>query len=105
MSFQELGLMLIAIFASAFGQFFLKTGATELGQVNPQNALSHILSIAKSPALITGLIAYGLGAVFYILVLTRVNLSVAAPSASLMYIASVLIGFFFFKEEIGRAHV
>lgn len=41
-----------------------------------------------------------LGAVLYILVLTRVHLSVAAPSASMIYILSVLIGYFAFQETL-----
>jgi drug/metabolite transporter (DMT)-like permease len=105
MSIQEFGLMLLAILSSAFGQLFLKLGALQLGEVNSQNAVSHILSIARTPFLLTGLLAYGMGAIFYILVLTRVNLSVAAPSAALIYVVSILIGYFFFKEVITPVRV
>lgn len=86
--------------ASSLGQFFLKLGALQLGAVTADNAISHVLNIARTPPLIAGLTAYGLGAVSYILLLTRVKLSVAAPSASLIYFSSVLIGYFVFKEPI-----
>jgi drug/metabolite transporter (DMT)-like permease len=102
---QELGLMLMTVMASAFGQFCLKIGALQLGKVNSENVISHVLSIATTPPLIIGLFAYAMGAIFYILVLTRVNLSVAAPSASLIYLMSVLIGYFFFKEAIYPARI
>jgi drug/metabolite transporter (DMT)-like permease len=41
-----------------------------------------------------------MGAIAYILLLTRVNLSVAAPAASLIYVFAVLIGFVVFREPI-----
>ena len=104
MTIQEFGLLVISIITSSFGQFFLKLGALQLGQVTAANALGHIVNIATTPALVAGLTAYGLGAISYILLLTRVKLSVAAPSASLIYLVSVLIGVFFFQESlsIGR---
>lgn len=105
MTIQEFGLLLISVIASALGQFFLKLGALQLGVVTSSNLVSHVLKIATTPALIAGLAAYGVGAISYILLLTRVKLSVAAPSASLIYVASVLIGYFVFNESIspGRA--
>jgi drug/metabolite transporter (DMT)-like permease len=93
-------LLFLAVLASGSGQFFLKAGALKLGKVTTDNALTHVLGIATSPELLTGLMCYGLGAVLYILVLTRVNLSIAAPSASMIYILSVLIGYFAFQETL-----
>jgi drug/metabolite transporter (DMT)-like permease len=97
---QEFSLLLLALTASVAGQFFLKAGALKLGRVNPENALSHVLSIAVTPELLGGLIIYGLGAILYILLLTRVNLSVLAPALALSYVFSVLIGYFVFREPI-----
>lgn len=100
MSIQEFFLLLMSVVASIGGQFFLKMGALKLGRVNTANTLSHILSIATTPELITGLACYGLGALAYILLLTRVNLSVAGPSVSLVYVFSILLDYFIFKESI-----
>ncbi|MEY3297215.1 MAG: putative 4-amino-4-deoxy-L-arabinose-phosphoundecaprenol flippase subunit ArnF [Cyanobacteriota bacterium] len=97
---QEFGLLLISVISSSLGQFCLKLGALQLGQVTGDNALSHVLRIATTPALLAGLAAYGVGAISYILLLTRVKLSVAAPSASLIYLASVLMGHFVFGEAL-----
>ncbi len=105
MAGSEFALLLVAVLASSLGQVLLKVGALQLGQVTADNALGHILRIATTPALLAGLCAYGAGAIAYILVLTRVNLSVAAPSASIIYFFSVLAGVFFFHEalSVGRA--
>lgn len=100
MSLQELCLLLFSVLVSATGQFFLKIGALKLGKVTGSNLISHIFQIITVPELIAGLTCYGFGAIAYILLLTRVKLSVAGPSASLIYIFSVLMGYFIFKESI-----
>jgi len=96
----EFCLLLMSVIISVAGQFFLKLGALKLGKVDAGNAVSHILSMVTTPELLIGLSFYGIGAVAYILLLTRVNLSVAAPAVSIGYIFSVLIGCFILKESI-----
>ncbi|MDJ0901078.1 MAG: EamA family transporter [Xenococcus sp. MO_188.B8] len=100
MTLYEFSLLLISILTSVGGQFFLKAGALKLGKVNIDNTMSHVLSIITIPELLFGLTFYALGAVAYILLLTRVNLSIAGPSVSLVYVFSVLLGYFLFKESI-----
>lgn len=100
MTLQEISLLILSILASIAGQFLLKSGALKLGQVNAENLASHILGIVTVPELLAGLMCYGLGAITYILLLTRVNLSVAAPAAALSYVFSVLLGYFVFREPI-----
>ncbi|MBN3960649.1 EamA family transporter [Nostoc sp. NMS8] len=100
MNLQEFALLIMSIATSLGGQFFLKLGALKLVKVNSANALSNIISIATTPELLIGLTCYGLGAIAYILLLTRVNLSIAAPSISLVYVFSVLLGYFIFRETI-----
>jgi len=96
----EFGLFLISILASVLGQWLLKSGALKLGKVNASNMLSHLVGILGTPELLIGLACYAMGAFFYILVLTRVNLSVAGPAASLTYVFSILLGYFVFRESI-----
>jgi drug/metabolite transporter (DMT)-like permease len=97
---QEFGLLMLSIITGVTGQFFLKTGALKLGKVNAGNAISHIISIATTPELVIGLMFYALGAIAYILLLTRVKLSVVGPSIAMSYVFSVLLGYFIFKESI-----
>jgi drug/metabolite transporter (DMT)-like permease len=99
-SLSEFGLLLISIVAGVTGQFFLKAGALKLGKVNAENIISHILGILLTPELIAGLLFYGMGAIFYILLLTRVNLSIVGPSVALSYVFSMLLGYFVFHEII-----
>ena len=105
MTLQEFGLLFFSILPSLWGQFLLKLGALKLGKVTTSNLLSHVLSIVTTPELLGGLVCYGLGAIAYIMLLTRVKLSMAAPSVSLMYVFSVLLGYFAFQEPIPTSRV
>jgi drug/metabolite transporter (DMT)-like permease len=98
--FKEFILFVTSIIFGITGQFFLKAGALELGKVNGDNILSHIISMITTPKLLIGLTFYGLGAVTYILLLTRVDLSVVGPAVALGYVFSMLIGIIVFKEPI-----
>jgi drug/metabolite transporter (DMT)-like permease len=101
----EFSLLLISVLAGVCGQFFLKLGAVKLGKVEVDNVLNHIFSIVTTPELLVGLTCYAIGAIVYILLLTRVNLSIAAPAISLSYICSVLIGHFWFRESISLGQI
>jgi len=100
LTFQEIGLLLLSVVTAACGQLLLKLGAIKLAAVETSAILDRIVSAIMIPELIAGLAAYGLSAVAYILLLTRVRLNVAAPSTALIYIFSVLIGVFILKEPI-----
>jgi drug/metabolite transporter (DMT)-like permease len=99
-TFSEILLLIFSIVTSGCGQLFLKLGANQLGKVTSQNIISHVLNIILTPYLLIGLACYGVGAIAYILLLTRVNLSVVGPAAALIYLFSVLIGYFVFQEAI-----
>lgn len=105
MTVQEFGLLLISIIASISGQFFLKAGALKLGKVNVGNIVSHVLSILTTPELLAGLVCYGLGAIAYILLLTRVKLSIASPAIALTYVLAVIIGHLVFQEQIPATRI
>jgi drug/metabolite transporter (DMT)-like permease len=96
----EFLLLLTSILIGVAGQFFLKLGAVKLGKVEVSNAIDQILKIATTPELIMGLACYGLASIAYILILTRVKLSVVGPTVALSYVFSVLIGYFIFKEPL-----
>lgn len=105
MTLPEFALFLISVLSSVAGQFFLKAGATKLGRVNTSNLFGHVLGIITTPELLTGLTCYAIGAVAYILVLTRVKLSIAGPAIALVYVFSLLLGYFVFKEPIPLSRV
>ena len=105
MNLSQFGLLLVAVCASVVGQFLLKAGAVKLARLD-LGAIAQVLwGIATTPELLLGLACYGAGAVSYILLLTKVDLSVASPAIALVYVFSVAIGYFVFRETIPPSRV
>lgn len=100
MTLQEFLLFITAVLVATTGQVLLKLGALKLGPVNNTNFLNSIFNILFTSELMIGLFFYGFSAILFILVLTRVKLSVAGPAASISYIFSVLLGYLLFQEAI-----
>lgn len=105
MNITSLCLLLSSIMFSVAGQFFLKLGALRLEQGKFVNEIERILNIFLTPELIMGLICYGLGAIAYILLLTKIDLSMAAPAVSLVYVFSIMLGYFWFQETIPLSRI
>ncbi|MBW4474440.1 MAG: EamA family transporter [Stenomitos rutilans HA7619-LM2] len=57
------------------------------------------------PELLAGVAFSAVSAIAYFLVLTSAELSVAGPASALVYIFSVLMGHFWFKEAVPLAHL
>lgn len=95
--------LLLLVFASlsgVLGQCFLKNGALEVH--------SKSISIYRqffNFQIIIGLTIYGCAAVAYIYSLRKIPLSVAYPTMSLGYVATALIGKFYFSETLPATHV
>lgn len=98
--FVNIILLVLSVLSSVCGQLFLKLGANKLAPLLQEISLGTALQAIQIPELILGLGCYGLGTIVYILLLSRVPLSVAGPSLSLVYVFSVLLGYFVFKEAI-----
>jgi multidrug transporter EmrE-like cation transporter len=56
-----------------------------------------------SPFIIFGLALYGLSAVLWVVLLSKLDLSVAYPALSLGYILILLISVFFLGEQVSLA--
>ncbi len=100
MNTQELGLLLFSVVTAACGQLLLKTGALKIAAIEASGIAARVFAAIAIPELIIGLGFYGFSAISYILLLSKVKLSVAAPSTALIYVFSVVIGIFVFKEAV-----
>ena len=100
MNFSEFLVLIVTVSTGSIGQFFLKNGAKQLGGVTASNLWGHILGIATNFNLVVGLVFYAGAAVLYILMLTRLPLSVLGPAVSLQYVLAILMGKYIFGEVI-----
>jgi multidrug transporter EmrE-like cation transporter len=96
-------LILASLTFAAVGQYFLKLGAGQLGVIGAEaagRAGQVAWAAATNPWLIEGLGCYGLGAVTWIIVLSRAQLSWAYPMLALNQVLVLLVGAFLFHEHV-----
>jgi len=93
-------LLLIAICFSVSGELMLKTGMNQIGLLSLKNLGPTLLKILTHPRILGGFGLFALGAIFWLAVLSRVNLSWAYPMLSLGYILVLIISALVLKEHV-----
>lgn len=97
----SLGLLLVSVFFAIAGQLTLKTAMDSIGRIGKNTALGDVLvRAAKEPLLWLGLFLFGISALFWLVVLSRVRLSVAYPVVGISYIVIVLLAKFRLHEHV-----
>lgn len=95
-------LILVSVSLAVFGQFFLKKGMLDIGEIplnfgTPFFLLSRVFSSFK---LFFGFSLFALSSIAWLVVLSRVELSFAYPMVSMGYILTVLMSWKFLGETI-----
>jgi multidrug transporter EmrE-like cation transporter len=100
--FSSLGLILLSVASGVAGQLALKVGVTRGGAAALEAAgpISTLVTAFRSPLVWLGLALYGLGALAWILVLTRLDLSLAYPFLALNFVLIALGSRLFLGEAI-----
>jgi multidrug transporter EmrE-like cation transporter len=94
---------LISILLSAFAQLLMKIGMTAVRLAADGGSL--LLAAALNPFVLGGLCAYGVSAVLWLLVLSRVPLSLAYPLVSLAFIAVVVLSALVLHEPVSATRI
>lgn len=94
--------ILISVLAGALGQILLKKGMGTMGPLTlSMDQVGGILwRIATNPYVVIGLLIYVCGTLFWLVALSRVDLSYAYPFASLSYVVMLAASYFLFHENI-----
>lgn len=87
----------LSIILGVAGQILLKEGVRRAGGIGFGPELFRLLF---TPLVFGGFFLYGLSSVIWLMILSRVQLSIAYPMLSLGYILVVLAGWWFLKEAI-----
>lgn len=102
------GLILGSVALSAIAQLFLKLGMSSMAV---QQALSQgrflqtAWVVATNFLIVAGLTLYTLGAVLWLLVLARVDLSYAYPFVGIGFILTMILGWLLLNESLGGARL
>ena len=94
---------LVAILLLVGGQTLLKVGLNEIGGISlfEGNPVGSLLGLFRTPWIILGFICYGVSAILWLDVLSKLDFSLAFPLVSLTYVFSLIIGRFIFHDTVG----
>lgn len=95
-------LLIPAILFSTTGELFFKIGMNRIGGFEfSGNAVRGVLPrIVRNPFIWVGFTGFGLGALFWLAVLSRVPLSIAYPTLALSYFVVVIEARLFLHERV-----
>lgn len=95
-------LVIIGVFLNTTAQILLKAGMLQIGhfEFTLANALPIGMKVATNLPIISGLSCYVLSVVLWLMVLSRVPVSIAYPLASLGYIINAFAAYYFLGEAL-----
>ena len=98
---------LVSIVLLVSGQTLLKVGLNDIGGVSlfDGNPLGSLLGLFRTPWIIVGFVCYGIAAILWLDVLSKLDFSLAFPLVSLTYVFSLVIGRFVFDETVGPSRI
>ncbi len=102
--YKSLVLIFTSILIAVGGQLCLKAGMNQAGRLSAANLNSPIetfLKVAGIPLVWIGLFLYGLSAIVWLAVLSRVDLSFAYPMVGFSYVVVLLLSAMMLGESVG----
>jgi len=95
-------LILAGVILNAAGQLLLKAGTNAVGHFDfhLDNVLPIGLKLAFNPFILSGMVAYGISLVVWIMALSRVPVSIAYPMLSIGYVINAFIAWHWFGEAL-----
>ena len=95
-------MILFGVLLNAGAQLMLKAGTLKIGQFafTTANILPITLKLLTNWPIMTGLCMYVISVGVWILVLSRVQVSLAYPMLSIGYIVNALAAYYFFAEPL-----
>lgn len=103
MTLSSFGLIWVTLVLLSFGQIFIKLGLGHEGipiGSNPAKTIVNILKAAARPKVVVGFSFYVVGTLIWLLVLSRVPLSIAFPMFSMSYFLVVILSATILKERV-----
>jgi drug/metabolite transporter (DMT)-like permease len=102
MSLKMFGLLLVALGIGAAGQVFLKLGLTRHGQIN---GLGSLLLAMVQKEVVCGLLLYVLSSMLYLVLMSRLMLSVLYPMVALNYVFVTILSWYFFQDHVNGLRI
>ena len=100
-------LILLSVLMNAAAQLLLKAGMNRIGEFafSWSNIMPIMLKVAISPLILLGLFIYVFSVTIWLLVLSRVDASIAYPMVSLGYIVTAIAAYFILNEQLSMTQM
>jgi multidrug transporter EmrE-like cation transporter len=93
--------ILIAVLTGGVAQTMMKLGTERVGRFGETAVLAYLLRLLTNPYVLMAILAYGFGVIFYMLMLSRLDLSYLYPvMVALGLVLATLISSLIFGEQI-----
>ena len=94
-------LLFFNVLLTVMGQILLKQGVSKVGAINNfRELVPKLTQVILNPYVIGGISIYGFTTFVWLVILSRVKLSIAYPMLSLGYVLTIPFSWLFFKESI-----
>ncbi len=92
---------LVSIMLLSAGQTSIKFGLNAIDGISLSDGITGLFKLLQTPWVILGFVFYGVAAILWLDVLSKLDFSLAFPMVALTYVFTLLIGRFFFGEAVG----
>lgn len=99
---KQLILLLATVSLNVFGQLMMKKGMSSVGVISGEVSVmaNTLMRAFLNPYVVAGVAAYGFSSIFWLVLLSRVDLSYAYPALSLGYVLVTLVSAFVLGEQV-----
>lgn len=106
MNIKEFLLLVFNVLFAVTGQLLLKQGMLNVGRVGSlSSVIPKLIQAFLNPFVIGGIAVFGFTSMIWLVILSRVKLSIAYPMISLGYVLSIFLAWLFFKESVPKMRV
>ena len=93
-------LLAASILLAVVGQLLMKKGMMAFGAFPVSKLLQNIIPMFMNPYVFFGFASFGLSSIFWLVVLSRLPLSLVYPMVSVAYVLVAFASMIFFREQI-----
>jgi multidrug transporter EmrE-like cation transporter len=93
-------LLVVSIGLAIVGQILMKQGMIMFGQFPMSQFIQNIFPMLFQPFVFFGIVAFGFSSLFWLAVISRIQLSLAYPLVSVAYVITAIYSYYFFNENL-----
>jgi multidrug transporter EmrE-like cation transporter len=93
-------LLFISISLAVTGQLLMKKGMQTFGAISIRELAVKLIPMLTNPLVFLGLAAFGVSAIFWLVVLSRLDLSLVYPMVSIGYVVVAILSMMLLGESL-----